>query len=109
MEIPGVLPPCKSPAFARKLFDALADNLCEIVSRDEGPGIWNGVFGAGRMTTSAGSSLDDWERMRGVALRVPHVISCFTAAGPSSEGVGEGIVGTREKLFIVGDLGRSFY
>jgi hypothetical protein len=45
--------------------------------------------------------------MRGVAFRVPQVISCFTAAGPSSEGVGEGIVGTREKWFIVGDLGRS--
>src|SRR5882672_4991278 len=45
--------------------------------------------------------------MRGVAFRVPQVMSCFTAAGPSSEGVGDGIVGTREKLFIVGDLGRS--
>lgn len=45
--------------------------------------------------------------MRGVAFRVPHVISCFTAAGPSSDGVGDGIVGTREKLLIVGDLGRS--
>jgi len=37
VEIPGVLP-CNSTAFARKLFDALADNLWEIVSRDEGPG-----------------------------------------------------------------------
>lgn len=42
-----------------------------------------------------------------MALRVPQVISCFTAAGPSCDGVGEGIVGTREKLFIVGELGRS--
>lgn len=45
--------------------------------------------------------------MRGVAFRVPHVISCFTAAGPSSDGVGDGMVGTREKLLIFGDLGRS--
>jgi len=44
--------------------------------------------------------------MRGVAFRVPHVMSCFTAAGPNSEGVGEGIVGTKENLLIVGDLGR---
>lgn len=54
---------------------------------------------------SAGSS--DCERIRGVALSVPHVISCLTASGPSSEGVGEGIVGTSEKLLIVGDFGRS--
>jgi hypothetical protein len=45
--------------------------------------------------------------MRGVAFRVPHVISCFMAAGPSSEGVGEGIVGTKEKSLIVGDRGWS--
>lgn len=45
--------------------------------------------------------------MRGVALRVPHVMSCFTAAGPSSDAVGEGMFGTREKLLEVGDLGRS--
>jgi hypothetical protein len=55
VEIPGGLPPCKSTAFARKLFDAVADNLCEIVSRDDGPGMWNGVFGAGK-GGSAGSS-----------------------------------------------------
>jgi hypothetical protein len=66
--------------------------------------MWNGVFGAAR-GGSAGSS--DRERMRGVAFRVPQVISCFTATGPSSDGVGEGMVGTNEKLFIVGDLGRS--
>lgn len=46
----------------------------------------------------------DVEIMRGVALRVPQVISCLTAAGPSSEGVGDGIVGTRENE-CVGDLG----
>jgi hypothetical protein len=45
--------------------------------------------------------------MRGVALSVPHVMSCLTAVGPNSEGVGEGKFGTKEKLFIVGDLGRS--
>jgi hypothetical protein len=40
-----------------------------------------------------------------VALSVPHVINCFTAAGPSSAAVGEGRSGTREKP--IGDLGRS--
>jgi hypothetical protein len=54
-EIPAVLPPCNSPAFARKLFAAFADNLCEIASREEGLGKWNGVLGAGR-GVSAGSS-----------------------------------------------------
>ena len=54
---------------------------------------------------SAGSS--DCDNTRGVAFRVPHVISSFTAAGPSSEGVGEGTEGTREKLSDVGDFGRS--
>lgn len=62
--------------------------------------MWKGVVGGGR-----GAS--DCERMRGVALSVPHVISCLTAAGPSSDGVGEGMLGMKEKLFIVGDLGRS--
>lgn len=38
-EIPGVLPPCNNPAFARRLFDAFADSLWDIDSRDEGPGI----------------------------------------------------------------------
>lgn len=45
--------------------------------------------------------------MRGVALSVPHVINCLTAAGPSSDGVGEGIEGTSGKVLIVGDFGRS--
>lgn len=59
----------------------------------------------GVSVVSAGSS--DCDNMRGVAFSVPQVISCLTAAGPSSEGVGEGIDGTREKLSVVGDLGRS--
>lgn len=63
--------------------------------------MWKGVLGGGRSS--------DWEMIRGVAFRVPQVISCLTAAGPSSEGVGEGTAGTREKLFIVGDLGRSAF
>ena len=81
------------------------DNLWEIISREECAGRWNGVLGGGRDDSSAGSS--DWEIIRGVAFSVPHVISCFTADGPSSDGVGEGRLGTREKLFIVGDFGRS--
>lgn len=55
------------------------------------------------VANSAGSS--DCDMIRGVALSVPHVISCLTAAGPSSAAVGEGRSGTREKP--VGDLGRS--
>ena len=97
---PGVRTPCNNSAFTRRLFDAFADNLCDIDSRDEGPGIWNGVLGGGKDST--GSS--DWERIRGVALSVPHVISCLTASGPNSEGVGEGILGTSENLV---DFGRS--
>ena len=100
---PGVRPPCNNSAFARKLFDAFADNLCDIDSRNEGPGIWNGVLGGGKGSTAS----SDCERIRGVALSVPHVISCLTASGPSSEGVGEGIVGTSEKLSIAGVFGRS--
>ena len=45
--------------------------------------------------------------MRGVALSVPHVISCFTAVGPSSEGEGEGIAGKSENPLFVGERGRS--
>lgn len=40
-----------------------------------------------------------------MALSVPQVISCFTAAGPSSAAVGDGRLGTSGKL--VGELGRS--
>jgi hypothetical protein len=91
-------PSPSNPAFVRRLFDALFDNLCEIISRDDGAGMWKGVL-------EGGSS--DCERTRGVALSVPQVMSCLTAFGPSSEGVGEGRLGTSEKLCIVGDLGRS--
>lgn len=100
-EIPGTL---RSPALARKLFAAFVDNLCEMRSRAEGAKIWKGVFGVPG-DGSAGSS--DWDRIRGVAFRVPHVMSCFIAIGPNSDGVGEGTAGTSEKLSPVGDLGRS--
>ena len=67
------------------------------------------MFDGGRLassdlTPSAGSSE---EMIRGVALSVPHVMSCLTAAGPSSEGVGEGTEGRREKPLPVGERGRS--
>lgn len=65
------------------------------------------MFGGGRSDSSgfiisAGSSE---EIIRGVALSVPHVMSCLTAAGPSSEGVGEGIVGRRENPLFVKERG----
>jgi len=95
----GVRPPRpKSPALTRRLFDALLDSLWEMASRDVGAAMWNGVLGGGRSS--------DCDIMRGVALSVPQVINCFTAAGPSSSGVGDGKFGTNEKLFIVGDFGR---
>ena len=62
----------------------------------------NGVAGVG---TSAGSS--DWDRTRGVAFSVPQVINCFTAAGPSSDGVGDGTEGTRDSNSFAEDFGRS--
>lgn len=99
---PGIPP--RSSAFARRLFDAVFESLCESCSRAEGGLIWN-VFDGGTSTASAGSS--DCERTRGVALSVPQVISCLTAAGPNCDGVGVGIEGTREFTFPVGDLGRS--
>lgn len=74
-----------------------------MTSREDSAGRWNGVLGGGREEAPSGSS--DWEMMRGVPLRVPQVMSCLTAAGPSSDGVGDGRVGTREKLFIVGERG----
>jgi hypothetical protein len=101
--IPGVRPSCpspSSPALARKLFEALWESLWEMDSREETAGMWNGVLGVANSTVSS-----DLDMMRGVALSVPQVISCFTAAGPSSAAVGEGRSGTSEKL--VGDLGRS--
>jgi hypothetical protein len=70
-----------------------------MTSRDEIAGRWNGEFGTGGTSSSS-----DVEIMRGVAFSVPHVINCLTAAEPSSEGVGDGIVGTRENA-PVGDLG----
>lgn len=54
---------------------------------------------------SAGSF--DWDSTRGVALSVPHVISCFIPVGPSSDGVGDGIEGTNECKSSVNDFGRS--
>lgn len=69
-----------------------------------GADIWKGVVGVGA-DASAGSS--DCERMRGVPARVPQVMSCLTAAGPSSDGVGDGREGTYEKSLTPGDLGLS--
>jgi hypothetical protein len=69
-EIPGVLPPPNRIAFARRLFEAFAESLCEIRSRFDGPSMRNGVLGSG---ISAGSSE---EMIRGVASSVPHVMSC---------------------------------
>lgn len=91
-------------AFARKLFEAEDESLCDSTSRLVGADMWKGVLGAGA-DASAGSS--DCDRMRGVPARVPQVISCLTAAGPSSDGVGDGSAGTYEKLLIPGDLGLS--
>lgn len=85
--------PLNSSAFARRLFEAELDSLCEIRSRADGPAIWK-VAGGGCTTASAGSS--DCDRTRGVAFSVPHVMSCLTAAGPSCEGVGEGTAGTSD-------------
>ena len=99
--LPGVLPPPSRIAFARRLFEAFAESLCEIRSRLDGPAIRNGVLGSG---TSAGSSE---EIIRGVASRVPQVMSCLTATGPSSSGVGEGIVGTNPNPLFLGELGLS--
>lgn len=94
--------PPRRLAFVRRLFAASLDNLCERRSRELGSAMRNGVAGVGM---SAGSS--DCDKTRGVALSVPHVMSCFTAAGPSSDGVGDGIEGTREWISLVGDLGWS--
>ena len=75
-------------------------------SRVDGAAIWKGVLGGGMLGEgSAGSS--DSDSIRGVAFSVPHVMSCFIAVGPSSDGVGEGTEGTSEKLSPVGDFGRS--
>ena len=99
---PGTPP--RSSAFARRLLEAELESLWDSCSRAEGGAIWNEA-GGGLSTASAGSS--DPDSTRGVALSVPHVMSCFTAAGPSSDGVGDGSEGTNALLFVVGDLGRS--
>jgi hypothetical protein len=78
-------------AFARKLFAADDESLWDNTSRLVGADIRKGVLGTGA-DASAGSS--DCERMRGVPARVPQVISWLTAAGPSSDGVGDGSEGT---------------
>lgn len=100
-ETPGIFPPPNRIAFARRLFEAFAESLCEIRSRLDGPAMRNGVLGSG---TSTGSSE---EMIRGVASNVPQVINCLTAAGPSSSGVGEGIAGTRPNPLFLGELGLS--
>lgn len=107
LTLEGVRNPGRPPsnsALARKLFDAELESLCESRSRADRGAIWK-VAGGGIATSSAGSS--DCDRIRGVASSVPHVISCFTAAGPSWEGVGEGSEGTNASVLVVGDLGRS--
>jgi len=48
-----------------------------------------------------------WPMILGVELSVPHVMSCFKAAGPNSAGVGEGTLGTRLKPLSSEELGRS--
>jgi len=78
-------------AFARKLFAAEDESLCDSTSRLVGADMWKGVLGSS-VDTSAGSS--DCDRMRGVPASVPQVINCLTAAGPSSDGVGDGSEGT---------------
>lgn len=94
--------PLNIPAFARRLFAALAESLWDNASRFDGAEIWN-VFGGG--TSSDTSS--DWDITRGVAFKVPHVISCLTAFEPIWSAVGEGTSGTSEKPPVVGDFGRS--
>jgi hypothetical protein len=91
---PGVLPrPLirgrpNNAAFARRLFDALLDNLREMTSRVVGAGKWNGVLGGGSSESSPS------EMILGVALSVPHVMSCPTATGQRDDEVGEGRLGT---------------
>ena len=100
-DIPGVLPPPNRIALARRLFEAFAESLWEIRSRLDGPAMRNGVLGSG---TSVESSE---EIIRGVASRVPQVMSSLTAAGPSSSGVGDGIAGTSPNPLSFGELGLS--
>lgn len=96
----GIEPPSK-PAFTRRLFAAFAESLWDNASRFEGAEIWN-VFGGGISSDTS----SDWDIIRGVAFKVPHVMSCLTACEPIWSAVGEGILGTSEKLPAVGDFGR---
>lgn len=103
---PRLLPPLMSAALSLMLLEALFDNLSPSVSRADGFGRWKGVLGGG-ISEDAISARSSEEIIRGVAFSVPHVISCFTATGPSSDGVGDGIVGNREKPLFDGECGRS--
>lgn len=94
--------PLSRPAFARRLFAAFAESLWDNVSRLDGAEIWN-MFG-GDISSDTSS---DCDMIRGVAFRVPHVMSCLTAFEPIWSAVGEGTFGTSEKPFAVGDFGRS--
>lgn len=84
------LPPLMRAAFVRRLFEALFESFMPMTSLEDGRLIRNGVLGVGM------SSSSDLEIIRGVALRVPQVISSLTAAGPSCSGEGDGIVGNKE-------------
>jgi hypothetical protein len=97
----GVVPASRF-ARSRRLLDARAARRCESASLALGAESWKGVA-----PPVAGASSSSWEMMRGVPSSVPVVISCRTADGPSSEGVGDGKAGTKEKELTVGDLGRS--
>lgn len=77
-------------ALARRLLDALLDNLKPMASLDDTSAIRKGVLGSG-------TSPPVWLIILGVALRVPHVMSCFIPVGPSWAGVGDGRSGTRPK------------
>lgn len=92
------------PAFARRLFAALAESLWDNASRFDGAEIWN-VFGGGISSDTS----SDWDITRGVAFKVPHVMSCLTAFEPIWSAVGEGTLGTSENPPAVGDFGRSVW
>lgn len=79
-------PPPRSVALAFRLFDASLASLSDSVSRLDGLGRWKGVPGSSRESSE--------DKIRGVALRVPHVINCLMAAGPSSSGLGVGTAGS---------------
>lgn len=97
---PGRDPLPSKPALARRLLEALSASFRDMTSREEILGMWNGVLGGGKLTASSGFDI-----IRGVAFNVPHVMSCFTAAGPSSDGVGDGRLGTRKNSSLEDDEG----